>query len=157
MPTFFLVGDGTASDHYAWTDLCQGLPPDRRQAETGFYLTVPLVSIAGGTLCGSITIRLLRQVGGLVDLLAIALITAILGQVFENHSKLVWYLVWAYPGWIYLVAILALGLLLPAWCLVHWLRLRTVPALLVGVGMFVGQLILALAFTSFTGVSIPGS
>ena len=90
-------------------------------------------------------------------MLAIALITAILGQVFENHSKLVWNLVWAYPGWIYPVAILALGLLLPAWCLVHWLRLRTVPALLVGVGMFVGQLILALAFTSFNGVSTPGS
>jgi hypothetical protein len=122
-----------------------------------FYLTVPLVSIAGSALGGIVTVRLLRQVGGLMDLLAIALITAILGQVFENFSKLVWHLVWAYPGWIYLVAILGLGLLVPVWCLVHWLRLRMIPAFLVAVGMFVGELFLALAFTAFAGVSTPGS
>lgn len=122
-----------------------------------FYLTVPMVSIAGSTLGGFVAAKLLRQVVLLVDVLAISLVMAFLGQVFENSTKLVWHLVWSYPGWIYLVAILALGVLVPLWCLVHWLRLRSILALVVALGMFLGELILALAFTSFAGVSTPGS
>jgi hypothetical protein len=101
-----------------------------------FYLTVLLVSIAGSTLGGSIATRLLRQAVGWVDVLAIALITAFLGQVFENISKLTWQLVWGYPGWTYLLAILALG---------------------VAVGILLGEMFLAPAFTSFTGTSTPSS
>lgn len=122
-----------------------------------FYLTVPLVSMVGSASGGFVTARFLRQIVGLSDLLAISLITIILGQVFENGSKLAWYLLWEYPGWLYLAAILALGLAVPAWCLLRWLRLRLGTALLVAVGMFLGELGLTLAFTSFTGVSTPGS
>ncbi len=96
-----------------------------------FYLTVPLVSIAGSTLGGFVTARVLKQAVTWVDLLAITLITVFLGQVFENVSKLAWHLVWSYPGWMYLLAILVLGLLVPAWCLVRWLRLRWLLALAV--------------------------
>jgi hypothetical protein len=71
-----------------------------QQPNPVFYLTVPLVSILGATLGGYGSARLLRQGVGLNDVLAIALITAILGQVFENASKLIWYRVWEYPGWL---------------------------------------------------------
>jgi hypothetical protein len=122
-----------------------------------FYLTVPLVSIAGSTVAGSLTLRLFEQFAGWVDVLAIALITAFLGQVFENTSKLLWHLVWGYPGWLYLLAILGLGLLVPAWCLVRWLRLRWLLAVGVAMGMFTGEMIFVLAFTSLTGIGTPGS
>lgn len=122
-----------------------------------FYLTVPPVSILGAALGGYGAARVLRQGVGLPDVLAIALITAILGQVFENTSKLVWYRVWEYPGWLYLLGVLLLGLLVPAACLVRWLRLRWLLALAVGLGMFFGELVLALAFTALTGIDTPGS
>lgn len=121
------------------------------------YVTVPPISILGTTLGGYVAARLLRQGVGLIDVLAIALITAILGQVFENASKLVWYGVWEYPGWLYLLGVLLLGLLVPATCLVRWLRLRWHLALAVALVMFLGELALALAFTTLTGIDTPGS
>jgi hypothetical protein len=122
-----------------------------------FYLTVPFVSILGAALGGYVAARLLRQGVGLIDVLAIAMITAILGQVFENASKLVWYGVWEYPGWLYLLGVLLLGLLVPATCLVRWLRLRWHLALAVALVMFLSELVLALAFSTLTGIDTPGS
>ena len=122
-----------------------------------FYLVVPPVSILGATLGGYGAARVLGQGAGLVDALAIALITAVLGQVFENASKLVWHRVWEYPAWLYLFGVLLLGLLVPTTCLVRWLRLRWPAALALGLGMFSGELILALGFTALTGIKTPGS
>lgn len=128
-----------------------------QQPNALFYITVPVVSMAGATLGGFAMAGLLRQAVGLADMLAIVLITTFLGQVYENISKLVWYLVWEYPGWLYLLAVLALGLLVPAYCLVRWLELRWPPALVVAVSVFFGEMILGLAFVSLTGISTPGS
>jgi hypothetical protein len=93
----------------------------------------------------------------MIHVLAIALITALVGQVFENASKLVWYRVFEYPGWLYLLGVLVIGLLVPVFCWVRWLKLHWPLALVVGVGMFFGELVLALAFTALTGIDTPGS
>ena len=127
------------------------------QPQLLFYLTVPLVSILGSTLGGWGIARLLQETIGFADMLAVSLITAVLGQVFENAGKLTWHLVWEDPGWLYLLLVLGLGLLVPAYCLICWPRMRWPLALIVALGMFLGELLLVLAFTAVTGISTPGS
>lgn len=65
-----------------------------------FYLLVPAISMLCGVLCMLGVARLIRQLPTFLELLAIIVGVNTLMQAVEIVLKLVYYLVWKYPGWL---------------------------------------------------------
>jgi len=127
------------------------------QPNVFFYILMPLVSMLGGTLAGFGAARAFKQAVTFVDMLAILFIATFIGQVYENISKLIWYLVWDYPGWLWLLFTFLLALFVVGYSLMHWLGMRWSTALALAVIVYVGGVLSGLLFTSVTGVTTPGS
>ena len=77
-----------------------------------FYGVVPPLSIAGGTLAVLGVARAIRRPLGFLEILSLNLGANTVMQVAEIVLKIVYCRVWEYPGLLYLVVVLPLGLLL---------------------------------------------
>lgn len=129
----------------------------RDQPNVLFYVFVPPVSMLGSAVIGFGTARLFKLSLGFADMLFITLVTELIGQVFENVSKLVYYLVWQYPGWLYLLCLVPLVFVVPGYLFVRWTKLRWPLALVMALALFLGGLVFGQAFTAVTGITTPGS
>jgi hypothetical protein len=118
---------------------------------------VPPVSILGSALVGYGIVRVFKRSLRFVDVLFIVLLTDFICQVFENVSKLVYYLVWDYPVWLYLLVMVLLAFLAPIYFFVRWLKLPWWLALVLAIALFLGGMLLSLAFISVTGITTPDS
>jgi hypothetical protein len=127
------------------------------QPNVWFYVLVPPVSILGSTLAGYGIIKAMKFPITFWDTLFIVILSDFYGQVFENVSKLVYYLIWSYPGWLYFLALLPLIFAVPGYMLMRWYKLRWHYALLIALALFIGGMVLGLGFSSITGIDTPGS
>ena len=128
-----------------------GLQPDPI-----FYIFVPPVSMIGSALIGYGLARLFKNPIAFGSILFIVLVSDFIGQIYENLSKLIYYLVWEYPGWLYFLALLPLVILVPGYLFVRWLKTSWWLALILALALFIGGMIFAIAFTSLTGIDTPG-
>lgn len=89
-----------------------------------FYILVPFISILGGVLSMYGVARINKQSVTFLTLLAISVGANTLMQVVENLMKIVYYLIWEYPGLLYMLIVIPLGFLLLVYGLVRWGKLR---------------------------------
>ena len=122
-----------------------------------FYILVPVISMSGSVLAGYGLIRFRRLPISFWDTLFIILVSDFIGQVYENLTKLVYYWVWSYPGWLYIAGFLPLIFTVPGFILVRWYKVNLMWALLLSLAFFIGGVVLAIGFTTLTGLDTPGS
>jgi hypothetical protein len=89
--------------------------------------------------------------------LAITFGVAILMQGIEIITKLIYYKVWTYPGWLYLVVVFPMWFLFTIYALVHFAQMKWGTALIISVFGFIGSLVIGAAFIELTGLETPGS
>ena len=114
------------------------------QPNVWFYVLVPPVSILGSTLAGYGVIRSMKFPITFWDILFIITLSDFYGQVFENVSKLVYYLFWQYPGWLYFIGLLPLIFAVPGYMLTRWHKLRWSHALLIALAILIGGMVFGL-------------
>jgi hypothetical protein len=93
----------------------------------------------------------------ILEYLAITLGVAILMQTMEIVTKLVYYKIWVYPGWLYFVFVFPLWFILITYALVRFTRAKWGMALLISVLDFIGSLLVGGLFAEIIGLETPGS
>jgi hypothetical protein len=78
-------------------------------------------------------------------------------QLAEILLKLLYYMVWLYPGIIYLPITIPLSLGTVGYGLRRWTRLSARNALLLAFLGFLGSWVVTTIFSGFTGLVTPGS
>ena len=78
-------------------------------------------------------------------------------QVVENMMKLIYYRIWAYPGWLYLIFIIPLGFVLMVYGLIRWGKVKSWGAVILAVFDFLGSMIIGALLTDVIGLTTPGS
>lgn len=121
-----------------------------------FYFVVPPLSTFGGTVCAYGLGRLVKQAIHFAEILAVVWVVNLIMQVGENVLKLIYYRVWEYPGILYLLFVLPLGILLVAFGFSRWVGIKWWWALLMTVAELVGEIVIA-AFLTGLGIHTPGS
>lgn len=122
-----------------------------------FYITVPAVSMLGGVLSMYAAVKLGRLPVTFLEILAAVIGVNIAMQTVEIALKLIYYLAWEYPGWLYLVVVIPGGIVLGAFVLVGWCSVRWRAALVLMLIEVAGELLASVLFTAATGLSTPGS
>ena len=122
-----------------------------------FYLFVPFTSILGGVLSMYAVAKISKQSIPFLTMLAISLGANTLMQVAENLMKIVYYLVWEYPGLLYIIIVIPLGFLLMLYGLVRWGKLKGWMAFILTIADFIGSMIIGLLMTDVIGITTPGS
>jgi hypothetical protein len=122
-----------------------------------FYITVPLVSMLGSAAAGYAALKIWRKPITFSETLFMVVLSDFLGQVYENLSKLVYYRLWAYPGWLFFIGFLPVAFLIPGYLLKRWHKLHWLLALFIALVFFIGGMTASLAFTAVTGIETPGS
>ena len=82
------------------------------EPNVAFYAIVPSLSILGGVLSMFAAARAGRQSLTFLAMLAISIGANTVMQILEIALKLVYHLLWQYPGLLYIVLVLPLGFLL---------------------------------------------
>jgi len=118
-----------------------------------FYVFMPPTDILGSALAMYLAAKVFRQTPKFLELLAITMGVAICMQVVEILTKLVYYKVWEYPGFLYFLLVFPLWFFLTSYALVRFTGLRWKMALL----GFIGSLLFAGLFQSITGLETSGS
>lgn len=122
-----------------------------------FYVTVPLVSMLGSAVAGFAALKIWRKPIPFAETFFIVVLSDFCGQIYENLSKLVYYRLWAYPGWLFFIGFLPIAFLIPGYLLKRWHHLRWPLALFIALIFFVGGMAFSLGFTALTGIETPGS
>ena len=122
-----------------------------------FYILVPFTSILGGVLSMVAVTKITKQSIAFLTMLAISLGANTLMQVVENLMKIVYYLVWEYPGLLYIIIVIPLGFLLMFYGLVRWGKLRGGMAFILTIADFIGSMIIGILMTDVIGITTPGS
>jgi hypothetical protein len=122
-----------------------------------FYLIVPAADTVGSATFMFLSARLFRQKAIFLEYLAITLGVAILMQTMEIVTKLVYYKIWVYPGWLYFVFVFPLWFILITYALVRFTRAKWGMALLISVLDFIGSLLVGGLFAEIIGLETPGS
>lgn len=122
-----------------------------------FYIFVPMVDTIGSAAIMFIFARFFRQTPKFLELLAITMGVAILMQILEIITKLIYYKVWEYPGWLYFVFVIPAWFVLTALALVRFTNMKWGTALVVSILGFIGSLVIGGTFTELTGLETPGS
>ena len=122
-----------------------------------FYIFVPILTILGGVLSMYGVAKISRQTITFLTMLAISLGANTLMQVVENITKIVYYLIWEYPGLLYIVFVIPLGFLLMVYGLVRWGKVSGWMAVILTVSDFVGSLVTGILLTDVVGLTTPGS
>ncbi len=122
-----------------------------------FYLIVPAGSMLGGVLCMFWVVKVAQSSLTFLELLAVMIGVNLVMQGMEIVLKLINYLVWEYPGWLYVAIVFPVGFLLGVYGLVRWGRIKWGAAgVLMGVGL-AGELLAAGLLSSITGLTTTGS
>ncbi len=122
-----------------------------------FYLIVPAGSMLGGVLCMFWVVKVRQLPITFLELLAVMIGVNLVMQGMEIVLKLIYYLVWEYPGWLYIAIVFPVGILLGVYGLVRWGRIKWGAAgVLMGVGL-AGELLAAGLLSSISGLMTPGS
>ena len=122
-----------------------------------FYVFVPLLSMLGGVFGMYGAARVSRQAISFLALLAISLGANIGLQVVENLAKVVYYRVWQYPGMLYVATVLPLGVLLLAYGLIRWGKIRMRMAAIMAITDLAGSIVVATLLSDVVGLTTPGS
>jgi hypothetical protein len=122
-----------------------------------FYLIVPAADMFGTAVFMFLFARLFRQKPIFLEYLAITMGITIIMQTMEIITKLVYYKVWAYPGWLYFVFVFPLWFILITYALVRFTKLKWAMALSISVLGFIGSLLVGGLFTEIIGLETPGS
>jgi hypothetical protein len=122
-----------------------------------FYIFVPILSVLGGVLCMYGVSRVSGQTITFLTLFAISLGTNTLMQIVENVTKIIYYLVWEYPGFLYIVFVIPLGFLFLGYGLVRWGIVSRRMAVILAMFDFVGSMVTAILLTDVIGLTTPGS
>lgn len=122
-----------------------------------FYIIVPAVSILLGVVAMFAGARLTGQSLTFLELLAISIGANTIMQVVENLSKITYYLVWEYPGMLYVFFVLPLGFMLMSYGLMRWGKVEWWLALVLGMVDFVGGMAGGILMTEVIGLTTPGS
>ena len=122
-----------------------------------FYLIVPAGSMLGGVLCMFWVVKVRSLSITFLELLAVVIGVNLVMQGMEIVLKLIYHLVWEYPGWLYIAIVFPIGFLLGMYGLVHWGGIKwRVAAVLMAVGL-AGELLTAGLISSISGLTTPGS
>jgi len=128
-----------------------------REPNLLFYVIVPTLTILSGVL-GMFAISLFfRQAVPFLDFLAISLIVNTIMQLAENILKLVYYLLWEYPGILYIFLVIPGGFILMTAGLKRWTKLDLWLALLLTTVDFIIGLAVGIFLTEFISITTPGS
>jgi hypothetical protein len=122
-----------------------------------FYMLVPFISILGGVLSMYGMAKISKQSITFLTMLAISLGVNTLMQIVENLMKIVYYLMWEYPGFLYIIIVIPLGFLLMIYGLVRWGKLKSWMALILTMADFIGSMIIGILMTDVLGITTPGS
>ena len=122
-----------------------------------FYILVPTLSILGGVLSMYGVAKIGKQNITFLTLLAISLGTNTLMQVVENIMKITYYLIWEYPGLLFIVLVIPYGFLLMVFGLIRWGKVKSWMAIILTVADFVGSMIIGVLLTDVIGLTTPGS
>ena len=122
-----------------------------------FYMLVPFASIFGGVLSMVAVAKISKQAVTFLTMLAISLGANTLMQVVENLMKIIYYLVWEYPGLLYIIIVIPLGFLLMVYGLARWGKMRGWMALILTIADFIGSMIVGMLLTDVIGITTPGS
>lgn len=122
-----------------------------------FYAIVPLISVLAGSLGMFGFAKLIKVAIAFAEILAIIVCVNLIMQVVEIVLKLAYYLLWEYPGLLYLGIVIPMGFLLGAYGLVRWGRVKWWKATILMMIELVSELVAATILTSLPGLSTPGS
>jgi hypothetical protein len=122
-----------------------------------FYLFVPILSILGGALSMYGVAKIGKQSIVFLTLLAISLGVNTIMQVVENFMKITYYLVWEYPGLLYIIFVILVGFLLMVYGLVRWGKAKSWMAVVLAIFDFVGSIMIGILLTDVIGLTTPGS
>jgi hypothetical protein len=78
-------------------------------------------------------------------------------QVVENVSKIIYYLIWDYPGYLYILLVIPSGFLLMVYGLVRWGKVNRWMAVILAVFDIVGSIVFGILLTDGIGLTTPGS
>jgi hypothetical protein len=122
-----------------------------------FYLIVPAGSMLGGVLCMFWVVKVRNLSITFLELLAVVIGVNLVMQGMEIVLKLIYHLVWEYPGWLYIAIVFPIGFLLGVYGLVRWGGIKWgAAAVLMAVGL-AGELLTAGLISSISGLTTPGS
>ena len=122
-----------------------------------FYLIVPAGSMLGGVLCMFWVVKVRSLSITFLELLAVVIGVNLVMQGMEIVLKLIYHLVWEYPGWLYIAIVFPIGFLLGVYGLVRWGGIKWgAAAVLMAVGL-AGELLTAGLISSISGLTTPGS
>lgn len=122
-----------------------------------FYLIVPAGSMVGGVLCMFWVVKVRSLSLTFLELLAVMIGVNLVMQGMEIVLKLIYHLVWEYPGWLYIAIVFPFGFLLGVYGLVRWVRINWgAAAVLMAVGL-AGELLTAGLISSIFGLTTSGS
>jgi hypothetical protein len=124
-----------------------------------FYIFVPILSILGGVLSMVAAVRIFKLSKSItfLTMLAISLGANTIMQIVENIMKITYYLLWAYPGLLYILIVIPMGFVLMAFGLVRWGKVKIWKAMLLTIIDFVGSMIIGIILTDLIGLTTPGS
>ena len=122
-----------------------------------FYLIVPTLTIFSGVLGMFVLSRLFRQNIPFLDLLAVSLIVNTIMQIVEILLKLIYYLVWEYPGILYILLVIPGGFLLMIAALKRWTKRSLWQVLLLTIVDFLIGLAAGVFLTEVIEITTPGS
>jgi hypothetical protein len=122
-----------------------------------FYVVVPPLSLLGGILSTLGIARALKQPLTFLESSMVIVGVNTVMQVAENVLKLVYHLVWQYPGILYLAVVFPLALALALYGYVRWTGAKWRFALVYAIIELVGEMIAGGLLTSIPGLDTPGS
>jgi hypothetical protein len=122
-----------------------------------FYIFVPTLSILGGVVSMYGAAKIGRQDITFLTMLAISMGANTLMQVVENIMKITYYLIWAYPGLLYIILVLPLGFILVIYGLIRWGKVKSWMAVILAFIDFVGNVATSTLLTDVIGLTTPGS
>ena len=122
-----------------------------------FYLFVPLVDISA-TACGMyVAAKIFKQTITFLEILAVSVGVAIVMQMGEILGKLIYYLLWQYPGILWFPFFFGLYFASVIYAFVRWTGMRWWVAFGMAVFGIIASMLIVGIFTSLTGLDTPGS
>jgi hypothetical protein len=122
-----------------------------------FYVTVPPLSLLGGILSTLGIARALKQPLTFLEASMVVVAVNTVMQVAENVLKLLYHLVWQYPGILYLAIVFSVALGLAIYGYVRWTGARWRFAVVYTIVERVGEMIASGLLTGIPGLDTPGS
>jgi len=121
-----------------------------------FYFTVPIVSIIVSSIISYILFKFFKKVSGFFELLGIFLLIELLGQIWENLAKIIYYTVWQYPGILWFIYF-PFSFVLTSYLLKKVSKSNWIISTVVMILSMIISTAAAMYFSTVTGIETPGS